>query len=227
MNTVSRPIRFATLSVFVLATIIFSLTGPKNSLIPGAGNLGIDQEPFIPGTYVLDQSRSNTSWEADRTFATTHHEGDIEAVTVSVIVNRSGAIMDGLATFDLQSITVTEPSNEERAAQLLGHLQSPDFFDVEQFPLATYDLGQAIPNDKIPGFTLNGNATIKGITVGLPAGVPIEQLDDNTLHIQTPLAIDRTLFDITYGSQKLADMAKDAIIDDVFTLHLDWYLVKQ
>ena len=108
--------------------------------------------------------------------------------------------------------------------KLVGHLKSDDFFGVETHPTATFVLKSA---EKKSGneYTVKGDLTIKGITksIEFPATVKVS---GNTLEASAEVVIDRSKFDVKYGSGSFFDGLGDKMIYDDFTLDISLVATK-
>ncbi|MDC7996158.1 YceI family protein [Altibacter sp. HG106] len=111
---------------------------------------------------------------------------------------------------DMTSITVTDLSGESKG-KLEGHLKSDDFFGVDQHPTATLVINSAAKN--ADGYMVNGDITIKGTT--LPITFDMDMTDNMAT---TSLKIDRTKFNVRYGSGSFFDNLGDNTISDNFEL---------
>ena len=105
------------------------------------------------------------------------------------------------------SVTVQTASIRADHPKLTAHLQSPDFFDVEQFPTATFTSTALKKKKGENGAThmLSGDLTMHGVTkaIAVPATV-------DGASLTTTFVIDRTDFGIVYPG-----MPDDLIRDDV------------
>lgn len=135
---------------------------------------------------------------------------------------KDGKLLGGEFTLDMNSIIVDDIEAPEMNANLVGHLKSADFFAVDSFPTANFKFasvtaieGVANNEDNItPTHRIEGNLTIKGITrkVNFPAKIEISDL---TIHAQTPqFVINRTDWNVNYGSKSVFDNLKDNFIHD-------------
>src|SRR5690606_4136447 len=94
--------------------------------------------------------------------------------------------------------------------KLEGHLKSPDFFDVEKHPKATFE-STAVKAGGAGGatHTVTGNLTLHGVTrsISFPASI---QVNGDTITVNAEFAINRKDFGIVYPG-----MPDDLIKDDV------------
>jgi len=97
---------------------------------------------------------------------------------------------------------------------LVGHLKSDDFFGVEKYPTARFTVSQSseFNNGKA---TLTGNITIKGKT----EPITFEVLRTGKEYTAS-LGIDRSKFNVRYGSDSFFDNLGDNAIDNIFTLEI-------
>ena len=120
----------------------------------------------------------------------------------------------GSFEIDMSTITVTDLEGEYKG-KLEGHLKSDDFFGVEKFPTATLIFTKVKSNGK-NSYNVTGDITIKGKTESVTFNVSIY---GNKASVS--LKIDRTKFDVRYGSTSFFDGLKDKAIYDEFDLIAD------
>ena len=104
------------------------------------------------GTYTIDASHSRVGFSA-RHAMVTKVRGSFNDYSGSAVV------ADGAASI---SIEINAASIDTRSADRDGHLQSPDFFDVANFPKITY-VSTSVKNGGA-GLIVEGNLTIKDVT---------------------------------------------------------------
>jgi polyisoprenoid-binding protein YceI len=97
---------------------------------------------------------------------------------------------------------------------LVGHLKSDDFFGVDTYPTASFKViqGSKFTNGKA---TLTGDITIKGKTERISFDVDHAE---NTFTAEVDL--DRSKFDVRYGSKSFFNNLGDRAIDDIFKLRI-------
>ncbi len=107
-------------------------------------------------------------------------------------------------------------------AKLEGHLNSPDFFDVAGNPTASFEVTSANPVETGTEYTheLTGNMTIKGIAKQITFPAKVEAVEGGVKASST-FAIDRTQWEIKYGSGSFFEGLGDKAIKNEIELTLD------
>lgn len=117
--------------------------------------------------FVLDTLNSNVEWKGYKIFKSenTSHFGTIKFESGDVTV-KDGKLESGKFVADMTSLTSEDLKNKkEDLEKLNGHLKSADFFEVEKFPTASYEITKVSPAAEGDYNTvLDGNLTVKGIT---------------------------------------------------------------
>lgn len=113
----------------------------------------------------------------------------------------------------MNSIDVTDiPVEAEGNAKLKGHLMSSDFFDVETYPTAQFEVtGIEIIQDKI---MLTDNLTLKEAKNNISFLVSTEMNGNDMILTSETFTIDRSKWDIKYGSKSFFDNLGDKFIND-------------
>ncbi|MGV7761800.1 YceI family protein, partial [Mycobacterium kansasii] len=89
---------------------------------------------------------------------------------------------------------ILDIEDNETNRQFANHLASDDFFNVEQFPEASFEITHAEPGDE-NFYYVQGHLTIKGITQPIDTSLHIVTTD-NAAVLKTKLVVDRTKFNI-------------------------------
>ena len=125
---------------------------------------------------------------------------------------KDGKIVRGKFTVDMTSIEVTDLKAGEGKEKLEGHLKADDFFGVEKFATASMNFKMVTP--KANGvYSVVADLTIKGITK--PVNFDLTVKDNNAT---AKVVVDRTKYDIKYGSGSFFDNLGDKVISDNFDL---------
>ncbi len=159
--------------------------------------------------YNVDVTKSTITWIGKK--VTGSHNGTI--ALKSGTLNVSGKNLTGGGfVIDMNSI-----KDADGSANLEGHLKADDFFGVAKFPTSELTI------TKVTGsgakVTVNGNLTIKGITkpISFPATLALNA--DGTLTATAEkIVVDRTKYDIKYGSKSFFASIGDKAINDEFEL---------
>jgi len=164
------------------------------------------------GNQKVDTAKSSVKWLGKK--VTGEHSGTIGIKEGSLNVEKS-KITGGKVVIDMQSIVNTDLTDAGYNAKLVGHLKSDDFFGVATFPTAELVITKAESNGN--NHTFSGNLTIKGVTN--PASFTATSSKDgkSTVYKGT-LTIDRSKYNIKYGSKSFFDNLGDKVIYDEFTL---------
>ena len=125
-------------------------------------------------------------------------------------------ITGGEIMMDMTSIVVTDIDDPKTNKDFKDHLFNDDFFAVVKYPHSHLLIhsGTAIGNDQ---YHLKGILTIKDIAHSVSFTAKVEVFTD-TLFSLGELVIDRTLYNIRYGSGKFIDNLGDKLIHDGFVL---------
>ncbi|BAX82573.1 YceI family protein [Labilibaculum antarcticum] len=167
----------------------------------------------------VNTENSKVEWLGKK--VTGEHSGTIKVNTGSLVLN-DDKIVEGSFVVDMKSIVCTDLKDEGYKTKLEGHLKSDDFFGVEKFPESKFVITTATKMDD-GNYKVKGNITIKGITEEVELMVSLHK-HDATVHVSGKITIDRTKFNVRYGSGSFFDNLGDKTIYDDFELNLDLYL---
>lgn len=165
-------------------------------------------------SYSVDTENSSVTWKGFK--PTGSHNGaiSISEGTINVLENE---LVGGKFTIDMNTIVDLDMAvDNEYNAKLVGHLNSADFFDVEKFPTAMFEITKVVKTDSI--LNVSGNLTLKEITKNITIPVTLTNADGTITLTSELFKIDRTEFGIEFKSMKLAGMVKDKSIDDLFEM---------
>jgi polyisoprenoid-binding protein YceI len=159
----------------------------------------------------INTSKSTVKWTGNKVGGS--HNGDIK-VKSGAFEFKGGNIASGVVVIDMNTITCADLTNEGANQKLVGHLKSDDFFGVEKFPTASFKVTKATKfnNGKA---TLTGLLTIKGKAESISFDVTKK---GNVYSAQ--VKVDRSKYDVRYGSKSFFDNLGDNFIDDIFILDI-------
>jgi polyisoprenoid-binding protein YceI len=173
------------------------------------------------GTYRIDVEKSALEW-IGRNLNNRHH-GRI-TVREGELVISNGLPTTGSIVLDMTTITNLDLEDQYWSNLLLAHLKSEDFFAVQRFPDASFRLTGWQPQEggasEAPSGIAGGELTIRDVTrfISFPAIVAPQQ--DGTIKAHAVLDIDRTLWNVCYGSGKLFERLGMHLVHDIISLEL-------
>ena len=157
----------------------------------------------------VDSEKSSLKWHGEK--VTGEHWGQIN-LKEGWMSWENNKLSGGEFVIDMGSITNTDIEDAEYNAKLVGHLKSDDFFGVERFPTAKLEIKSS---EKFN----NGKAKVKAHLTIKEISHPIEfeaQKDGNWFMAE--IVVDRSKFDVRYGSGSFFDNLGDKMIYDDFTM---------
>lgn len=181
--------------------------------------------PKHSDVYKLDTKLSSLEWTGEK--VTGKHNGTL--LFSSGEIHNNHGTLTGKFEMDMTSI-VNKDLEGESKTKLENHLKSPDFFDVAKFPKATFVVTSVTPiNDAKEGgmtHTVKGNLTIKDKTHPASFDAVIKTEGGKIACVGTT-TVDRTKFDVKYGSKAFFPEIGDKMIYDEFKVKFNVVAVKQ
>jgi len=167
--------------------------------------------------YVANAAESSIEWTGFK--PTGKHNGTINVESGVLTVN-NGKIESGSFLIDLKSIVALDiPADDEKNAKLVGHLKSPDFFDVEKFPSAAFEVTGF--EEKEGKTMLSGNLTLKEKKNNVTFPVTVTSEGESFTITSEVFTIDRSKWDVKYGSKSFFDNLGDKFINDDIDLKIN------
>jgi len=167
-------------------------------------------------TYTVDAKTTTATWLAKK--VTGQHNGTVN-ISKGSIMSDGKTITGGTIEFDMTSIAVSDLTDKQWNDKLVGHLKSDDFFSVEKNPTAKFEITKAVAKAE-NNYDVTGKLTIKGITneITFPAMV---KMDGKTFVTVAKIMVDRTKYDIKYGSKDFFEGIGDKAINNEFELNVN------
>ncbi|MFI0431160.1 YceI family protein [Mariniflexile sp. HMF6888] len=159
----------------------------------------------------IKTDKSKVVWKGYK--VTGSHEGTIAIKSGSLSFD-GDKLIGGEFVIDMTTISSTDLEGEYKG-KLDGHLKADDFFGVENHPASTLVFTKVTASGK-NAYNVTGDLTIKGKTNPITFTISIYGNKATT-----SLKVDRTKYDIKYGSANFFDGLKDKAIYDEFDLVAD------
>lgn len=171
--------------------------------------------PPATSTRAVDTKASVVTWTGYK--VTGKHYGKVNLVSGELTMNE-GVITGGTFVIDMNSMTCDDLTGET-AGKLLGHLKSDDFFGVEKFPRATLKITRAIAQDSKGNYKILANLTIKDTTKPIKFFATVTKEGGKDV-ATADIKVDRSEFDVRYGSGSFFDSLGDKTIYDEFDMNV-------
>jgi len=155
--------------------------------------------------YAIDSAASTVQWKGSKITGSSH-EGFVKLAEGGLQVT-DGVITAGKFTIDMTTITCTDLEGGMRD-KLVGHLNSADFFDVENHKTARLVIKSADAQGNV-----TADLTIKGKTNEVKFSAVITE-QNGMLTAKATIVADRTKYDVRYGSDSFFDNLGDKAINN-------------
>lgn len=215
--------RKSILSTFVIAAFMTAVVGCKNdkkeaetSEVQEAATAQAEAMEFT-----VDTSASVIEWKGSK--PTGEHTGTI-ALSEGTFSANDSIVESGSFVIDMQSINVTDLEGQDKAdleAHLMGTVEGKegDFFNATKFPEATFEVtGISEENGQK---MLAGNLTIKEVTKNITFPISINRTEDTIEITSEEFTIDRTNWNVNFGSKSVFDGLGDNFVSDDIVLKID------
>jgi polyisoprenoid-binding protein YceI len=181
----------------------------------------LPQATLADGVYRVDNEKSVLEW-IGRNLNYRHH-GRI-GLREGELVFTDGRLSKAYLVLDMRTLSNLDLQDPELRDMLTRHLKSEDFFAVERFETASLRLTGWQQQDGLPPEAPGGIATcdltIKGVTRPVDVPVTVAPQLDGSIKVHAALDIDRTLWNVSYGSGKLYERLGMHFVHDMISLEL-------
>ncbi len=200
-------------NLFTVLILGLSLVGCKNraeeAVTANAETAAKSQADAVKYTVAIGES--TIEWQGFKPTGT--HKGTINIESGALSLS-NGNLESGTFLIDMNSI---KESKENK--RLEGHLKSADFFDVEKHPSAAFEITGLETKD---GRTmLSGNLMLKDVKNNVTFPVMVTP-EGNSITISSEVfTIDRSKWNVKYGSKSFFDDLGDKFINDDIELKIN------
>lgn len=169
------------------------------------------------------QHQSKIFWKGSKPGG--EHNGLIQLKQGGSFIVDDGKLTGGKFVIDMNSIVNFDVEDEDMNAKLVGHLKSSDFFHVDSFPEAIFVITK-VDQIEEDGYNnhISGNLTMKEITHEISFKAKVHVKDNGMIDAKSEdIVLDRTKWNVNYGSKSVFKELKDKFIHDEFTLSIEAY----
>lgn len=195
------------------ATLVLTATA---IIVIGCKDPGAEVTPATVEAPAQDKTEPTEAPAPTASLAINPSNSKIEFVGAKVTASHDGGFTDFSGKVDLANpveqsgidITIQTASLYADKEKLTKHLKSPDFFDVEKFPTATFRSTE-IKKDG-PQHTITGDLTLHGVTkrISFPAKISVT---DSQVEANAEFSINRKDFGIVYPGMP-DDLIRDLVV---------------
>ena len=169
-------------------------------------------EPIEGEKKEVKTETSKVTWKAYK--VTGSHYGSITLQSGSLLFD-GDKLTGGEFTVDMSTISTDDLEAGKGKEKLDGHLHSADFFDTANHSTSALKFTSVKASGK-NSYDVTGDLTIKGITKSVTFDVSVYGSKATAT-----MKVDRTKYDIKYGSSSFFDDLKNKAIYDEFDLVVD------
>lgn len=172
-------------------------------------------------TFTIDTNRSTIEWTGRN--PNSRHIGTVE-ISEGVITSKEGSF-SGTIEIDMNSIHNVNLEGDELQPVLEAHLKSDDFFFTSMFPKATLKIEEAVPiehgSQTTPNFLVKGELSLRGVSASLDFDATVSLADENALLLEAHFDIDKTRWNVIYGSSRFFEHLGMHKVFDLISLQLN------
>lgn len=172
------------------------------------------------GKYIINPSDATLNWTGRKVILKNWvDKGMIDLKEASFEV-KDGFMISNKFVIDMttiQPLTTGMGGNQDRLAT---HLKSDAFFDVVKYPTSTFTAKEFTASTSNL-YIVKGDLTIKGITDEISIPITFNYANPTLVMAKGSVDIDRTKWDVRYGSGKFFQNLGDNIIDDKFNISFE------
>jgi polyisoprenoid-binding protein YceI len=174
-----------------------------------------------PEAVAVDTKASYVQWTGYK--VTGKHFGKVRLQSGSLEYS-NGTLTGGSFVMDMKSISVEDMSGGG-ADKLRGHLMSADFFGVDNYPTAKFQITKVVSRGTPGAYKIIGNLTVKQTTKEVRFNADLKEENGKTVGM-AKITLDRSEYDIRYGSGTFFENLGDKTIYDEFDLEVNLVLTK-
>ena len=172
-------------------------------------------------TFAIDTNRSTIEWVGRNPHS--RHVGTVE-ISEGLITSKKGSF-SGTIEIDMNSIHNVNLEGDELQPVLEAHLKSDDFFFTSMFPKAVLKIEEAVPiehgSQTTPNFLVKGELSLRGVSASLDFDATVSHADENTLLLEAHFDIDKTRWNVIYGSSRFFEHLGMHKVFDLISLQLN------
>jgi polyisoprenoid-binding protein YceI len=194
------------LSFVLIASVLTACKNEKKEKVEAKDAIKV---AVVANLNNADVASSVITWKGSK--PTGSHNGTIMLKEGSLNLE-AGKLTGGSFVIDMSSMKNID-LDAESGAKIVGHLSSPDFFDVATYATSKFVITSVA---EVEGkLAVTGNLQIKDVTKSITIPATLMSDGNITTFKSEKFNVDRADFNVKYGSKKFFDNLKDKFIDDM------------
>lgn len=180
---------------------------------------------LVDHTYTVNTDESMIHWTGRN--ANGRHFGTLKLTKGDIRV-REGVI-EGEFDIDMTTMKNEDLKGDPLQPVLISHLMSDDFFFVKMFPTASFKIASAKAIESfttsLPNFEVQGTLELRGIKKEIRFPATVNRREDGSLSIEAHFDLDRTRWNVLYGSSRFFEHLGMHLVYDLITIELRIFTV--
>lgn len=211
--------------VLMFGLLAFSACTSENNFISNNDEIKQDSNNVIEaednkneltsGNYQVNTAESKVIWHGYRLVGNSH-TGTVD------IKSGSLQIVDGAWTGGEFIIDVASLKSDDELESLENHLKGADFFDVANYPEAKLVITNLTETEEENIYQIDAVLTIKDISESISFFARLNNNGDS-VKAETNFSINRTIWDLKYGSGTFFEDLGDKVIGDDIDFSINLY----
>ena len=202
------------LATFVVAALLSACKGKGEKAEAKKAEKVEVVQTDATNVYNKVKNGSHVVWRASHLGGVQKRFGKIFLKNAKVMVN-DGKVTNGSFIIDMSSLTVENfPAGDSQKGKLTRHLQSPDFFNVSQYPVAKFELTKVTGTNGDFNSIVTGNLTIKNVTKSITFKANITVSGNEVKLTSKDFKVDRSDWGLTYHAKGTKGIPTNFLIDD-------------
>lgn len=211
--------------IFILMSVIGATMLASCGNGKKADTVATEAQTAVSGTdsVLINTQNSTIQWRGFKPGG--EHYGVISLKSGAVYME-DGKLVGGRFVIDMNSIDCKDLTADSGKEQLEGHLKSADFFNVANYPEATFSITSV--TEQLTDSTthaISGNLTMLGVEKNITFGATVNATAGTAKSVT--FTIDRTQWGIQYKSKSILASLKDGFINDEIELTVALEAVKE
>lgn len=171
-------------------------------------------------SYAMVAAGSHIDWRASHLGGVQPRFGKLMLKEAEVLTT-DNVVTNAVVVLDMNNFTVDNFEDQESGDKLAGHLKGDDFFKVETYPSATFELTSMESQEGDYNAKLSGNLTILGVTKSISFSANVMVADAAVSVKSEDFSVNRTDWGLTYNTEGTEGVPADYLISNDIGFTID------